>query len=101
MFLIEALRHIILFIFITDHHEWLLSPEVDILPFLLLPLAGPEEFDEEDNEKLPLDLQYLEQEKQRETDIDIRKMLLEALLQVNISSLLFIIKFINCSFKSC
>ncbi|KAK6642186.1 hypothetical protein RUM44_013909 [Polyplax serrata] len=68
--------------FETDHHEWLLSPEVDILPFLLLPLAGPEEFDEEDNEKLPLDLQYLEQEKQRETDIDIRKMLLEALLQL-------------------
>lgn len=31
-------------------HEWLLSDAVDILPFLLLPLAGPEELTEEENE---------------------------------------------------
>lgn len=34
----------------TEHHEWLLSDAVDILPFLLLPLAGPEELSEEENE---------------------------------------------------
>ncbi|XP_053100915.1 protein HGH1 homolog [Hemicordylus capensis] len=62
------------------HHEWLLSADVDLLPFLLLPLAGPEEFPEDEMERLPLDLQYLPPEKQRETDPDIRKMLLEALL---------------------
>lgn len=49
----------------------------------MLPLAGPEEFDEEENDKLPIDLQYLGDEKEREPDEDIRKMLLEALHQVN------------------
>lgn len=62
------------------HHEWLLSEEVDILPFLLLPLAGPEELSEEENEGLPLDLQYLPEDKQREADPELRKMLLETLL---------------------
>ncbi|XP_058035099.1 protein HGH1 homolog [Ahaetulla prasina] len=62
------------------HHEWLLSEQVDLLPFLLLPLAGPEEFPEDEMEKLPLDLQYLPAEKQREPEADIRKMLLETLL---------------------
>lgn len=65
-----------------DHayHEWLLSDEVDILPFLLLPLAGGEELSEEENEGLPLDLQYLPEDKKREEDPDLRKMLLETLL---------------------
>lgn len=58
--------------FESDFHEWLLSEEVDILPRLLLPLAGPEEFDEEDNDKLPLELQYLPSDKSREEDPDIR-----------------------------
>ncbi|XP_053172514.1 protein HGH1 homolog [Scomber japonicus] len=61
------------------HHEWLLSDAVDILPFLLLPLAGPEELSEEENEGLPVDLQYLPEDKKREEDPDIRKMLLETL----------------------
>ena len=60
----------------------MLSEAVDLLPKLLLPLAGPEEFDEEDNDKLPIDLQYLGEDKSREPDADIRKMLLEALTQV-------------------
>ncbi|XP_054473202.1 protein HGH1 homolog [Anoplopoma fimbria] len=62
------------------HHDWLLSDAVDILPFLLLPLAGPEELTEEENEGLPVDLQYLPEDKKREEDPDIRKMLLETLL---------------------
>lgn len=61
------------------HHEWLLSDAVDILPFLLLPLAGPEELTDEENEGLPVDLQYLPEDKKREEDPDIRKMLLETL----------------------
>nr|SVE75227.1 EOG090X08WK [Daphnia dolichocephala] len=68
--------------FDTEHHEFLLSEAVDMLPKLLLPLAGPEEFDEEDNDKLPIDLQYLDEGKTREQDPDIRKMLLEALVQL-------------------
>ncbi|XP_012578320.1 PREDICTED: protein HGH1 homolog, partial [Condylura cristata] len=62
------------------YHEWLLGPEVDILPFLLLPLAGPEEFSEEEMERLPVDLQYLPSDKLREPDADIRKMLIEAIM---------------------
>ncbi|XP_074494531.1 protein HGH1 homolog [Sebastes fasciatus] len=62
------------------HHEWLLSDAVDILPSLLLPLAGPEELTEEENDGLPVDLQYLPEDKKREEDPDIRKMLLETLL---------------------
>ncbi|KAM3621007.1 uncharacterized protein V6R79_004862 [Siganus canaliculatus] len=62
------------------HHDWLLSDAVDLLPFILLPLAGPEELSEEENEGLPVDLQYLPEDKKREEDPDIRKMLLETLL---------------------
>ena len=69
-------------LFSLGSHEWLLSDSVDILPHLLLPLTGPEEFPEDDMEKLPPDLQYMDEDKQRESDPGIRKMLLEALLQV-------------------
>ncbi|GCC18572.1 hypothetical protein chiPu_0017982 [Chiloscyllium punctatum] len=62
-----------------SHHQWLLSNEVDILPYLLLPLAGPEELSEDEMEGLPVDLQYLPEDKRREKDPDIRKMLLEAI----------------------
>ncbi|EFA05199.1 protein HGH1 homolog [Tribolium castaneum] len=68
--------------FDPECHELLLGPHVDILPRLLRPLAGNEEFDDEDNDKLPLELQYLPEEKQREEDPDIRCMLLEALTQL-------------------
>ena len=78
----EVTQYFSNFLFPSESHEWLLSDAVDILPHLLLPLAGPEEFSEDDMEKLPPDLQYLGDDKQREADPDIRKMLLEALLQV-------------------
>ncbi|KAI5696413.1 hypothetical protein M8J75_012727 [Diaphorina citri] len=68
--------------FDTEHHEWLLGEDVDILPKLLLPLAGGEEFDDEDNDKLPIELQYLPSDKQREPSAHIRKILLETLLQL-------------------
>lgn len=58
--------------FDIENHEWLLGSDTDILSYLLLPLAGPEEFSDEDNEKLPIDLQYLPETKKRESDPDIR-----------------------------
>jgi len=67
---------------LVEHHEWLLSDQVDLLPRLLLPLAGPEEFDDEEMEKLPADLQYLEPDKEREPDTDIRCLIVEAINQV-------------------
>lgn len=68
--------------FETDWHERLLTSKVDILPQLLLPLAGNTEYTDEENEKLPPELQYLLDDKQREEDPDIRCMLLEALTQL-------------------
>jgi len=69
--------------FDVERHEWLLmGDDVDLLPRLLLPLTGPEEFDEEDNEKLPEDLQYLPEDKSREPDPDLRKMLVETIFKL-------------------
>ncbi|KFB41383.1 AGAP001442-PA-like protein [Anopheles sinensis] len=68
--------------FDSSVHEWLLSAEMDILSFVLLPLAGPEEFDDETNDKFPVDLQYLGPDKKREEDPDVRKMLVESLAQL-------------------
>lgn len=58
--------------FDLENHDWFLSPDIDLLPNLLLPLAGPEELDDEETNKLPIDLQYLPETKQRESDPDIR-----------------------------
>lgn len=68
----------------TEHHDWLLSDKVDILSYLLLPLAGPEEFDDDDMEKLPDRLQYLPPDKTREPIAEIRRILLQAILKVSI-----------------
>ena len=38
-------------------HDWLLGKEVGLLTHLLLPLAGPEEFSDEEMDKLPVALQ--------------------------------------------
>ena len=68
---------------LKDYHEKLLfNPEIDLLSRLLLPLAGPEEFDMEDMDKLPVDLQYLPPDKKREEDADIRIMLMETIYMV-------------------
>ncbi len=66
------------------NHSLNLFVAVDLLPRLLLPLAGPtpDTFDEEDVDKLPIDLQYLDEDKKVEEDADIRKLILESLLQV-------------------
>ena len=60
----------------------MLNEDVNLLSHLLLPLAGPEEFDENETEQLPIDLQYLPHDKTRELDLDIRKLLVEAIILV-------------------
>lgn len=62
-----------------EFHSWLLKEENNFLSHILLPLSGPEEFDEEDMDRLPLDLQYLPSDKQREPDAEIRLMLVQTL----------------------
>ncbi|TFK51992.1 DUF383-domain-containing protein [Heliocybe sulcata] len=56
------------------------SPGMDALPYILLPLAGPEEFDLEDQEKLPPALQLLPPTKKREPDPALRLIHVETLL---------------------
>lgn len=62
-----------------------MNEDLYLLSHLLLPLAGPEQFDEEDNEKLPLDLQYLPDDKERESDPNLRLALIQALTQVTLT----------------
>ncbi|XP_069945124.1 protein HGH1 homolog isoform X2 [Cherax quadricarinatus] len=71
--------------FEKKYHPWLMGEDVDLVPRLLLPLAGPDTFNEEENDSLPFDLQYLPDDKEREPDPEIRKLLLEALMQLCIT----------------
>ncbi|CAF4233047.1 unnamed protein product, partial [Rotaria magnacalcarata] len=70
-----------------ESHEQLIHQNFsddEFICSLILPLAGPtaDELTEKENEELPLDLQYLPSNKQRETDRDIQQILLEAILLV-------------------
>ncbi|KII87460.1 hypothetical protein PLICRDRAFT_43099 [Plicaturopsis crispa FD-325 SS-3] len=81
--------------FHTSSHRAMLSPETDmvavppstvtapginVLSDILLPLAGPEEFDLEDQENLPPALQFLPPDKKREPDVVLRDTHVETLL---------------------
>ncbi|RKP04701.1 putative DNA-binding protein HGH1, partial [Thamnocephalis sphaerospora] len=66
--------------FDTESHMILLSDELGLLPYVLLPLCGAEEFDEDDMEGMPDDLQLLPDDKVREIDERLRRTLLEALV---------------------
>jgi hypothetical protein len=52
----------------------------NILPYLLLPLMGPEEYDDDDTEGMLDECQLLEPDKEREKDVEIMKTHLETLL---------------------
>ena len=71
----------------SESHEDLihrLGDNDDFVCALLLPLAGSttDELTDEENDRLPIDLQYLPSDKQREPDRDIQQILLETLLLV-------------------
>jgi len=53
---------------------------VNFLPYILLPLCGPEDFDVDDMDKLPSELQLLPPDKKREADPSTRLMLVETLV---------------------
>ncbi|CAK9441006.1 uncharacterized protein LODBEIA_P48750 [Lodderomyces beijingensis] len=68
-------------LFDTNAHMKLLTdPKINILPFILLPLAGPEEIDEDEMFDLPEELQLLPPDKQREPLSGIQCIHLESLL---------------------
>jgi hypothetical protein len=52
----------------------------NLLPYILLPLMGPEEYADEDTEGMLDELQLLEPDKEREKDVEIMKTHLESLL---------------------
>ncbi|XP_063836300.1 protein HGH1 homolog [Ostrinia nubilalis] len=65
--------------FDTEHHDFLLNSDLDLLTYLLNPLMGNEDYPDHEMDKLPIALQYFPKEKRRERDPDIRKMVLETL----------------------
>ncbi|KAF2655901.1 DUF383-domain-containing protein [Lophiostoma macrostomum CBS 122681] len=56
------------------------SQGANLLPYILLPLMGPEEYSDEDTEGMLDELQLLEPDKERENDLEIVKTHLETLL---------------------
>ncbi|CAH0698285.1 unnamed protein product [Spodoptera exigua] len=65
--------------FDPEFHDFLLSNDLELLTYLLNPIMGGEEYIDEEMDTLPISLQYLPKEKQRDSDIDIRKIILETL----------------------
>lgn len=68
--------------FVHEAHQLLLASgkRVNFLPYILLPLCGPEEFDLDDVEKLPEEVQFLPPDKKRDPDASTRLMLVETLI---------------------
>ncbi|CAO3678912.1 unnamed protein product [Umbelopsis vinacea] len=62
------------------HNEILDSDGINMLPFILLPLCGNEEYDMDEFEKFPEEIQLLDDDKTRESDPLLRLMLCEAIL---------------------
>ncbi|KAL2915449.1 Protein hgh1 [Polyrhizophydium stewartii] len=66
---------------VAKHGEDVLfSEELNLLVYLLLPLAGPEDYTDEEMDGMPDELQFLEPTKIREPDARIRHTLVETLL---------------------
>ncbi|PGH17524.1 hypothetical protein AJ79_01124 [Helicocarpus griseus UAMH5409] len=65
---------------LKSHPQLLAESEVNILPYILLPIAGPEEFSDEDSASMLPDLQLLPPDKERDSDKDIIVTHLETLL---------------------
>ena len=65
---------------IASHQMLLDDLEVNLLPYVLLPLAGSEEYSEEESAAMPPDLQLLPPDKARDPDNDVLVTHLETLL---------------------
>ncbi|CAH6722370.1 protein Hgh1p [[Candida] jaroonii] len=66
----------------TKHHELLTNPNINLLPYILLPIAGPEEIDEDYMFDLPEELQLLPSDKVRDP--------LKGLICIHLESLLLL-----------
>ncbi|KAI9851537.1 MAG: hypothetical protein M1838_003369 [Thelocarpon superellum] len=66
--------------FDVPSHALLTGPRVNLLPYVLLPLTGGEEYDEDEMLSMPADLQLLPESKRRDPDASILVTHLETLL---------------------
>lgn len=73
------LGNFINFTFADSHHSLLCD---DVLVAILFPLIGGEELSDSDYEQLPIELQYIDEAKQRHPLPSVRLKLLEILHQV-------------------
>jgi hypothetical protein len=65
---------------IESHPSFLSEDEINILPYLLLPIMGNEEYEEEDSMSMLSDLQLLPPDKQRDSDPTIMQTHVETLM---------------------
>ncbi|KAG9241166.1 DNA-binding protein-like protein HGH1 [Calycina marina] len=65
---------------IDAHPRFLDENEINILPYLLLPIMGKEEYDDEDSLDMLADLQLLPPDKQRDSDTDVIQTHIETLM---------------------
>ncbi|KAN0106167.1 DNA-binding protein-like protein HGH1 [Hyaloscypha variabilis] len=65
---------------IDSHSELMAEDEINILPYLLLPITGNEEYDEEDTLSMLPDLQLLPPDKKRDSDPTIIQTHIETLM---------------------
>jgi hypothetical protein len=65
---------------IDSHSDLMAEDEINILPYLLLPIAGNEEYDEEDTLLMLPDLQLLPPDKKRDSDPTIIQTHVETLM---------------------
>lgn len=65
---------------VPSHPSFLSEDEIDILPYILLPITGNEEYDEEDTMAMLPDLQLLPPDKERDSDPNIILTHVETLL---------------------
>lgn len=65
---------------IESHPAFLSEDEINILPYLLLPITGNEEYDEDDTEGMLTDLQLLPPDKTRDSDPTIIQTHVESLM---------------------
>jgi hypothetical protein len=72
---------------IPFHEKFLSEDEINILPYLLLPITGNEEYDEEDSMDMLPDLQLLPPDKQRDSD--------PAIIQTHVETLMLLTTTLN------
>lgn len=65
---------------VPSHHLFLSNQDIDILPYILLPITGNEQYDEEETMAMLPDLQLLPPDKQRDSDPNIIQTHVETLL---------------------